>query len=345
MDITAFIRELLFGHDCVIVPGFGAFIGNYVSARIDRDTGIFYPPVKRISFNKNLTHNDGLLTGRISERFRIGYEEAKARVDDFSGEINRKLGRGEKVTFDHIGAFTRNPEGNIQFEPDRGANYHSGSYGLESFQCFPLPGHESGKQVISRIDRNPVRQASMRRIMWRAAVIIPLLAAIVAVPMKRDLFRARVETVTLNPLVNAEFENNRRALDEDDSAGTTVAGLTGEKAEIPEPVSTTEAIPEAIPESIPETGPETIAKSAPPTPVIPVVSEGPFHIITGSFQSEENARTQSDMLKAEGYHPEIFVAANGYYRVSAIRCRDLRTAAAIKDSISVKIQGTWVLRK
>lgn len=341
MDITAFIRELLFGHDCVIVPGFGAFIGNYVPARIDRDTGIFYPPVKRISFNKNLTHNDGLLTGRISERFRIGYEEAKTRVDDFAGEINRKLGRGEKVAFDHIGTFTRNPEGNIQFEPDRSANYHPGSYGLESFQCFPLRGRETGKQAISRIDRNPVRQASMRRIMWRAAVIIPLLAAIVAVPMKRDLFRARVETVTLNPLVNAEFENNRRALDEDDSAGTTIAGLTGEKTEKPEPESMTEAIPESMTEAIPETIPKTVS----PEPVIPVVSEGPFHIITGSFQSEENARAQSDMLKAEGYHPEVFVAANGYYRVSAIRCRDLQTAAAIKDSISAKIPGTWVLRK
>ncbi len=67
MDITAFIRELLFGHDCVIVPGFGGFIGNYTPARIDKSTSTFYPPVKQISFNRNLNHNDGLLVGRISD--------------------------------------------------------------------------------------------------------------------------------------------------------------------------------------------------------------------------------------------------------------------------------------
>ncbi len=66
MDVTAFIRELLFGHDCVIVPGFGGFIGNYTPARIDKRTGTFYPPVKQISFNRNLNHNDGLLVGKIS---------------------------------------------------------------------------------------------------------------------------------------------------------------------------------------------------------------------------------------------------------------------------------------
>ena len=73
VDITAFIRELLFGHDCVIVPGFGGFIGNYTPARIDKKSGTFYPPVKQISFNRNLNHNDGLLVGRISGSSGINY--------------------------------------------------------------------------------------------------------------------------------------------------------------------------------------------------------------------------------------------------------------------------------
>ncbi|NLA48282.1 MAG: hypothetical protein GX876_02335, partial [Bacteroidales bacterium] len=64
MDITSFIRELLFSHDCVIVPGFGGFVGNYAPARIDRATSTFYPPSKQISFNRNLRNNDGLLAGR-----------------------------------------------------------------------------------------------------------------------------------------------------------------------------------------------------------------------------------------------------------------------------------------
>jgi len=58
-DISAYIRELLFRHDCVIIPGFGAFIGNYFPSQVDRNDGLFYPPSRRITFNRHLTGNDG----------------------------------------------------------------------------------------------------------------------------------------------------------------------------------------------------------------------------------------------------------------------------------------------
>ena len=45
-----------------------------------------------------------------------------------------------------------------------------------------------------------------------------------------------------------------------------------------------------------------------------------FYIVTGSFKSEENARSQADMLKSEGFMPEIVIAPNGFYRVSAMVC-------------------------
>ena len=87
MDITAFIRELLFSHDCVIVPGFGGFVGNYSPARIDKTTDTFFPPAKQISFNRNLNHNDGLLVGRISGTSGIAYGDARNLVDEFAASV------------------------------------------------------------------------------------------------------------------------------------------------------------------------------------------------------------------------------------------------------------------
>ena len=101
MDITAFIRELLFSHDCVIVPGFGGFIGNYTSARIDKGTSTFYPPVKKISFNRNLNNNDGLLAGRISGSLKINYKDALNLVEEFAASVRKRLEKGEKVVFDN----------------------------------------------------------------------------------------------------------------------------------------------------------------------------------------------------------------------------------------------------
>jgi nucleoid DNA-binding protein len=319
LDITAFIRELLFGHDCVIVPGFGGFIGNYTPALIDKSTGTFFPPVKQISFNRNLNHNDGLLVGRISGSSGINYGDARNLVEEFAGEIRRRLEKGEKVVFDNIGSFVNNHEGNIQFEPDRNANYHLDSYGFESFQCFPLEGYDVRKRILPRVEKDPVKQASRRKILWRAAVIIPLLSLIVYVPLKTDLLKAKIETTTMNPLVAAEFEHNKKAVDE---------GIKDESIKVEETI-------------IPESEVTAVAEV-----VVPVVTEtNSYYLITGSFKSEENANAQANMLKEEGFTPEIVAAQNGFYRVSAMNCNDLNIAKVKRDSISKKYPGTWVSRE
>ena len=319
MDITAFIRELLFGHDCVIVPGFGGFIGNYTPARIDKSTDTFYPPVKNISFNRNLNHNDGLLVGRISGSCKINYGDARNLVEEFVAGVRKKLEKGEKVVFDNIGSFINNHEGNVQFEPDRNTNYHLDSYGLDSFQCLPLEGYDVRKRIIRNTDRDPLKQASIRKVIWRAAIIIPLLSLIVAVSLKTDLFRSKVEATTLNPLVTAEFENNKKAVDE---------GSTFKLAKIDEKT-------------------EPIADKTSHTEIIvPVATESnAYVVITGSFKSKENADSQVNMLKEEGFSPEIIASENGFFRVCAIMCKDLNTAVSKKDSIVKKFPGTWVSRK
>ena len=196
MDITPYIRELLFGHDCVIVPDFGGFIGNYITARLDKSTGDFFPPIKQISFNKNLNTNDGLLIGRISEANGIDFNEARTVVAKYVTELHRKLNNGETVVFEHIGMFVNNQEGNVQFEPDGKANYCLNSFGLESFQCFPLEGYDLRKRIIKPIDEDTVKKAHLRKMIWRAAVVVPLLGLMIAAPLKTDLLKSKVETST-----------------------------------------------------------------------------------------------------------------------------------------------------
>lgn len=330
MDITAFIRELLFGHDCVIIPGFGGFIGNYIPARIDKNSGTFYPPVKQISFNRNLNHNDGLLVGKISGTANINYGDARNLVEEFVSDLRKKLERGEKVTFDNIGSFLNNNEGNIQFEPDRNANYHLDSYGLESFQCLPLEGYDVRKRIGRHVAKDPVKQASMRKILWRAAVIIPLLAAIVVVPLKLDLFKSKVEAGTMNPLVTAEFEHNKKAVDQavNEDSSKNKQNNDSVNKDIPEPVNTV-----------------SVTEKTNPVAEQVVPEENLFFVITGSFKSEENAVSQANMLKSDGFTPEIVTASNGFFRVCAIKCKDLNSALFKKDSIMKKFPGSWISKK
>ena len=312
LDITAFIRELLFGHDCVIIPGFGGFIGNYTPARIDRSDNTFYPPVKQISFNRNLNHNDGLLIGRVSEASGLNYADARNLVMEFASDLTARLARGEKIVFDHIGNFTNNHEGNAQFEPDRDANYHLNSYGLSTFQFMPLESYDVGKRIVRHIEKDPVRQASVKKYLWRAAVIIPLLGVMVAVPLKTDLFKTKVQSTNLNPLASVELENNRAAV---------------EKSIKTDSLPPVKSIVKSDSMVMPETQP---------------VEE--FCIIAGSFKSEENASVMMKMLSDDGYAPELVKGPNGFLRVSALKCSSLSEAIQKKDSIARKYSGTWVAK-
>jgi nucleoid DNA-binding protein len=315
MDITAFIRELLFSHDCVIIPGFGGFIGNYSPARIDKSTSTFFPPVKQISFNRNLNHNDGLLAGRVSESAKVNYGDARNIIEEFVTSLRKKLERGEKVTFDNIGSFTNNQEGSVQFEPDHNVNYHLDSYGFGSFQFPPLEGYDVRKHISRHIDKEPVRRSPVKKILWSAAVIVPLLGVIAVLQFRTDLFKSRIETSNLNPLANAEFENNKKAVDENNAA---------------QPVKEEENNTSLVVQQATVTIPQTADEGA------------DYCLITGSFKSRKNAETQAAMLKEAGYSSEIIEAPNGFFRVSAMRCRDLNSALGRKDSLGEKFPGTWV---
>jgi nucleoid DNA-binding protein len=331
VDIKAFVRELLFSHDCVIIPGFGGFIGNYSPAGIDRFTGLFHPPVKRISFNVKLSHNDGLLISRISQAKGLKYGDSRRLVEEFAADLNRKLARREKVVFDHLGTISANSEHRLQFEPETDINYLPGSYGLESFQCMPLSDYDVRRRVTRHIDRDPVRLTHLRRNLWRAAVIVPILALLVAVPLKTGLFKSRVDTLSLNPLVTAEFENNKKAVDE--SVKLTADSFPAGPATNEPVVSDSSHVKAVVPE---QAAPENVPAETP--------SNASYVIVTGSFKSEENAMTHVRALQADGFKPEIVKAPNGYFRVYALKCQTMETALYRKDSISKKFPDTWITR-
>jgi len=82
-----------------------------------------------------------------------------------------------------------------------------------------------------------------------------------------------------------------------------------------------------------------------PPPVAEIEETARYGVITGSFKSEENARSHIAILKAEGYDPEMIAGTNGFFRVIAMTCGDLETAVLKKDSVSKEFPGAWVSKR
>ncbi|MBA80045.1 MULTISPECIES: SPOR domain-containing protein [unclassified Leeuwenhoekiella] len=134
MHFTTYISDLLYRYECVIIPGFGAFLGHRVAARHNPDTHTFFPPYKRLSFNAQLTQNDGLLANYAASAENISYGEALQNVQEFAAQLNADLQAGNEVVFTKIGTLSRNEAGKINFEPAGESNFLTEAFGLATYQ-------------------------------------------------------------------------------------------------------------------------------------------------------------------------------------------------------------------
>ncbi len=129
MTLEAYIKELLYRYNCVIVPDFGGFVMNDKSARINGST--FSPPYKQITFNSLLQNNDGLLANHIASIDKLPYESA---INFINFEVENWIEKlmTEELILNGIGTFVMEND-TIQFEPDTQINYLTSSFGLHSY--------------------------------------------------------------------------------------------------------------------------------------------------------------------------------------------------------------------
>ena len=111
------IEYLMLSNDCVVVPGFGAFIAQYTSSHNGAQNSTFTSPKRSISFNASINHNDGLLANSIAKKASIPYAEALKQIEKSTTICRQALSDGSEVPFGRLGFFISNGEGHIEFIP------------------------------------------------------------------------------------------------------------------------------------------------------------------------------------------------------------------------------------
>ena len=87
IKIAEDIKELIYEHGSVVVPGLGSFSGDYKSAAIDNVQGQLAPPALDIVFNPNNVLNDGVLLDFIKNKYHVLMHEAQKAIDTFTEEV------------------------------------------------------------------------------------------------------------------------------------------------------------------------------------------------------------------------------------------------------------------
>ena len=326
MDVENYISGLLYRHDCVILPGLGGFVTNYVPAKINLVNHTFWPPSKSILFNSKLTNDDGLLIHKITVSEKIPYEQAKNEVLEFVYKCRMQIEENEFVKLSEIGTITKNREGNLLFEPDRTVNYLEDAYGLTTFVSPPIarkPLHRRLEQKFT--DRKPVpfEERKKRKAVYAYLAIIPII-------------------LIIGWLV---FNTNFRNKDIQQSGIVTVSEkLSGDNQSPEEKLNTTElntnsdklAKSNALETG---TGPSAESVFEPPKPV--------YYIIGGAFQYEENARKFVITLRSKGYNAkQAGLSRHGLHIVSYFNSTD-KSEALMNLALIRKNDNTsaWLLKK
>jgi len=307
--IEHYISNLLYIHDCVIIPGFGGFVGNKKSAYIHPVSGIIYPTSKALLFNKNLIQNDGLLVTHIAKEEELDLLEITNLIEGFVQKIQKELKNRSAFKLQKVGTFTRGNEGNISFTQDKNYNYNLASFGMEA-------NHKSKKveRIISEEDIivKTIKQKDFKKTLKKAAaVLIPLIGlSLIGITQEENITDIYNQMANLNPFTTSKNEIVKEAPAKEIKVPIAEI-IETEKAEI----------------------------------VIPIITEQhTYYIIAGAFAEQKNANKLLQKLKRWNYDASIVEGGN-LMRVSYNSFQNREDALLALAEIRKDNKSAWLLTK
>ena len=330
MDIRKNIAELLMVHDCVIIPGFGGFIGSNLPARIDTVNNLFLPPSKSLLFNVNLKQNDGLLASSVAETASLPFARASRLVEEFAEKCRFILHHGEPVVLPGVGQLIAGAEGTIQFEQDADSNLNPFAFGLSAVTAKTFTRSVTLPQEADSTN-GAAEPAGIRRSLLPA---VARRAALFALP----LGLAAVVTIARYDRLPADFASTA------DIMGAVFSRLTTSS---PAPRKSAPAKPVKVLHAVTPAAATPAVVATPAPAVTKTVQDDRFAVIVGAFRYRENADKLVESLVAKGFSAAIYdQSKTGLFRVAIGTCSERDAAMELLSSArSSDFGGAWLLAK
>ena len=330
MKMETYISDLLYRHDCVIIPGLGGLITNYRSAKIHPLSHTLQPPSKSIRFNLNLQDDDGLLANYVSSCESISFASAQRKIEHFVFSIHNDLEHKKEAILPKIGILSVNLNGILYFEPDLKVNYLPDAFGLESIQSPVIHRKSSGIDVSKQIYRSAksIQTEKTSFNLKVAAVLIPLIVLSTYVSFQREAIGNKYANYAyLNP-----FKEKPASV------------YVPRAIEIKETkIKTT---PKKIIETVKINSEVKAKKTIPALSLKTSLDSKSFYLVAGCFASERNANNLVDQLKTEGFEASVIGQnANGLYRVAFRSYNSKELAVSQMEKLKTAGKSTWLLIK
>lgn len=162
MRLAKYISDLLYRYECVIIPDFGGFITQEISATINHFTHTFSAPSKQIGFNAQLKNSDGLLINYVATSEAMPFDQAATLIANEVAEWKVLL-KSDTLELEGIGSISQSKEGMYIFEPSNEVNYLTSSFGLTSYISPAISRIKYKEQVKSLKPEAPLVISERKR--------------------------------------------------------------------------------------------------------------------------------------------------------------------------------------
>lgn len=317
--IARHIADLLYDHECVVVPGFGGFIKSISPSIILKETNEIYPPFGKIAFNADLSVNDGLLANHIAKTDNSTYREALYEISSSVELWNQQLRSGDSLKLPQIGDLFLNTSGQVEFKPDLASNFNAASYGLpvmhlKTVQVF-TPDFSKLQERPSTGKPSKIVQLIPATLKW-AAVLAPFVAFALWGSLNQDTVGNYVQNysglffwvkVTPGKTAPSNFSRSASAVAEKNQFESPAVFIS-ETGNIVTPSISLVKPNQETNSSIADFDEEVIHSGK--------LNAG-YHIIGGAFKDFNNAMSLISHLKSQGYTASIIdTTAKGLFMVS-----------------------------
>lgn len=328
MQVATYISDLLYRHDCVVIPEFGAIISRRVPAQYFASSHTMYPPKKGLSFNAQITQNDGLLVNYMASVEQIPYEAALQQVRNYVRFLDHEIDSKGAITIHKVGRFTRNSEQALQFTPMYLVNYLPEAFGLASHETYAIDRSYSAPVVEEEVAIAPVIIEDET----------PVISLETPATKSASWVRYAAAAVVLVGGSYVGFTNYQNHLNQSELLVEQMA-TEQVKAQVQEASF-------MIANPLPSLNLQVAAVDAALTEAVtPVVNTKNFHVIAGAFRNPANANKRVRQLQKEGFDAQrIGVNKYGLHNVS-FSSHNTRNEAT-NELIKLKAAGysnAWLL--
>lgn len=360
------IFDLLFKHDCITLPNFGGFVCQFSGAQFSEEQNTIFPPSKKVSFNRHIKNDDGLLTHEIANYRNISYSEANQSLKLYIEDLKVELEKNKRVEISKLGVLFLDAQNTLKFIAEE-TNFSADNFGLPAIKALkinkvkqpkvvPLETKqlitEEIKDTITKDDTPVVPIESVRKTKnnwWVAAVLIPILFYSAWIPMKTELLNdsTQFHYSDLNPFTfqkNKKYNSKQLELFELNTIESkSLYSETIQKINLDDSIYLWVDNRPSVPAAKIET---TFVENKQPEIKPTINLDTNYHLIGGCFGSEENARNLVTQMTELGYSAKILDKNKGLYRVSIGQFTKRKTAKKQKEKLKSDYAiSSWILKQ